>query len=150
MGVLSEGTWVLIADSEKALFTRNLTDAENPHLEVVRKDEQDNPPDIEQSANRPGRMPDTGPSQRSAMDDTDWHELAKERFAEDLADRLYSKAHRGDFDRIVLVAAPDTLGDLRPALHKVVTDKVVGEIPKNLTSHPLTEIEKLVSRELSD
>ncbi len=148
MAVLTEGTWVLIADSEKALFTRNLTDAENPHLEVVRKDEQDNPSDREQSANRPGRMPDTGQNQRSALDDTDWHELAKERFAEDLAERLYRMAHRGDFDRIVLVAAPDTLGAMRPHLHKEVTDKVVGEVAKNLTGHPLTKIEKLLLREL--
>lgn len=149
MGVLSEGTWVLIADSEKALFTRNITDAENPNLEVIRKDTQDNPSDLAQSANRPGRMHDNGPGHKSAVDDTDWHELAKERFADDLADRLYKMAQRGDFERIVLVAAPDTLGDLRPNLHKEVSEKVVGEVPKNLTGHPLHEIEKLVSRELA-
>ena len=68
--------WVLIADGEKALFLKNLTDEHDPHLEVVRKEEQDNPKDIDQSANRPGRMQDNGPGQRSAFDDTDWHELA--------------------------------------------------------------------------
>lgn len=148
MAGLTEGTWVLIADSEKALFARNLTDAKDPNLQIVRKDEQDNPPDREQSANRPGRMSDNGVGQRSAMDDTDWHELAKDRFAEDLADRLYKMAHRGDFDRIVLVAAPDTLGVLRSSLHVEVSDKVVGEVAKNLTGHPLPEIEKIVAAEL--
>ncbi len=148
MAILTEGTWVLIADSEKALFARNLTDAENPNLEIVRKDEQDNPSDREQSANRPGRMPDTGRNQRSAMDDTDWHELAKDRFADDLAERLYKMAHRGDFERIVLAAAPDTLGAMRQSLHREVSDKVVGEVPKNLTGHPLPEIEKILRREL--
>ena len=44
--------WVLIADGEKALFLKNLTDAQDPHLEVVRKEEQENPKDIDQSANR--------------------------------------------------------------------------------------------------
>jgi len=146
---LSQGTWVLVADSEKALFLENVGDAEYPHLEVRRVEEQENPSDRAQSANRPGRMNDTGVQQRSALDDTDWHELAKHRFAEDLADRLYKMAHRGRFKRIVLVGAPQVLGDLRQALHKEVSDKVVGEVDKLLTNHPLDEIERLVADELA-
>lgn len=148
MAVLTNDTWVLVADGEKALFLRNLTDAENPNLEVIRKKEQDNPPDIEQSANRPGRMHDTGPGHRSAMDDTDWHELAKERFADDLADLLYKMAHKGRFKRIVLVCNARTLGELRDKMHKEVSDKVVGEIDKDLTNHPLDEIERILTAEL--
>ena len=139
--------WVLIADGEKALFLKNLTDAQDPHLEVVRKEEQENPKDIDQSANRPGRMPDNGPGQRSAMDDTDWHQLAKERFADDLADLLYRQAHRHRFEKIVLVAPPKTLGEVRQKLHKEVADKVIGEIPKTLTNHPLDEIEAALKAE---
>src|SRR6056297_2278988 len=90
MATLTNGTWVLIADGEKALFLKNTLDAINPGLEIVKKEEQDNPSDYEQSANRPGRMHDGGEQQLSAMDDTDWHELAKERFAGDLADKLYA------------------------------------------------------------
>lgn len=146
---LTQGTWVVVADGEKALFLENLTDGENPHLDVVRSFEQDNPKDIEQSANRPGRMADTGQGQRSALDDTDWHELAKERFAADLADRLYKRAHKGEYDKIVLVAAPATLGQLRAEIHQEVEEKVIGEIPKDLTNHPLDEIEKIVQRELA-
>ena len=108
MAQLSQDAWVLVADGEKALFLKNITDAEDPNLEVVRKEEQDNPKDIDQSANRPGRMPDTGAGQMSAMDDTDWHELAKERFADDLADLLYKQAHKHKFDKIVMVAPPKT------------------------------------------
>ena len=142
-------TWVLVADSEKALFLENETDHEDPHLQVVRKKEQDNPSDLEQSANRPGRMNDTAPGQKSAFDDTDWHELAKERFAADLADLLYGHAHRGRFDDIILVAAPSVLGELRQQLHQEVTEKVTAEIPKNLTGHPLDEIEKIVKAEVA-
>lgn len=36
--------WVLIADSEKALFLRNEGDEEHMNLEVIREMEQDNPP----------------------------------------------------------------------------------------------------------
>ena len=148
MSGIPHEAWVLIADGEKALFLKNITDEEDPNLEVVRNEEQDNPKDIDQSANRPGRMQDTGVQQRSAMDDTDWHELAKERFADDLADLLYKQAHKHRFDKIVLVAAPKILGELRKTIHKEVADKVIAEVPKTLTNHPLDEIEDLLRAEL--
>lgn len=150
MVMLKKGTWVLVADSEKALFLENVTDTQDPHLKVRRKDEQDNPSDREQSANRPGRFND-GPSvHRSAVDDTDWHELAKERFASDLADRLYKLAHKGEFEQLVLVAAPEVLGELRKNLHQEVSDKVIGEVAKNLTNHQTSKIEQMVKEAISD
>ncbi|ANT59195.1 MULTISPECIES: host attachment protein [Roseobacteraceae] len=149
MAILTNGTWVLIADGEKALFLRNDVDEQDPDLNVVRIEEQENPSDREQSANRPGRMHDGGPGQKSAVEDTDWHELAKERFADDLAEILYKQAHKGKFDRIVLVAPPATLGELRSKLHKEVSDKVVAELDKTLTNHPLDKIEKLLRDEFA-
>lgn len=148
MSKLDQGTWVVVADSEKALFLRNLTDQQDPNFEVRDIEEQDNPSDIEQSANRPGRMHDGGPGHKSAMDDTDWHELAKERFAKDLSDILYEEAHKGAFDKLVLVASPQVLGVLRQDMHQEVTDKIVADIPKTLTNHPVDEIEKIVKTEL--
>lgn len=148
MSILTKDTWVLIADGEKALFLKNMTDAKDPFLNVVKKEEQENPPAREQAENRPGRMNDgTGPH-RSAVDDTDWHELAKERFAADLAEMLYKLAHKGAYERLVIVADPATLGALRDELHQEVTARVVGEIPKTLTNHPVDEIEKIVKSEL--
>lgn len=149
MSGLPHDAWVLIADGEKALFLKNVTDAENPNLDVIRKEAQDNPKDIDQSANRPGRMHDNGPGHKSAVDDTDWHELAKERFADEMAEILYGQAHKGRFDKIVLVAPPKTLGELRQKLHKEVADRVIGEIPKTLTNHPIDEIEKQIKAELA-
>ncbi|MBN8185949.1 host attachment protein [Salipiger thiooxidans] len=148
MTELKQDTWVVVTDSEKALFLRNLTDHENPNLDLFDAEAQENPSDREQGANRPGRMHDGGMGQRSALDDTDWHELQKERFAADLAEKLYAEAHRGAFERLVLVASPKVLGDLRAALHKEVADKIVAEIPKTLTNHPVAEIEALVKKEL--
>ena len=48
----------------------------------------------------------------------------------------------------MLVAPPKVLGMLREDMHKEVTDRVVAEIGKNLTGHPVAEIEKLVMKEL--
>ncbi len=149
MTQIDNGTWVLIADGEKALFLENKTDGQDPFFEVFREEEQDNPPNREQAANRPGRFND-GPSvHRSAVADTDWHELAKDRFAHDLADILYKQVHKGRFSKLVIVAPPNTLGELRQELHQEVTQKVIGEVPKTLTNHPIDEIEKIVSSELA-
>ncbi|ETX14350.1 Host attachment protein [Roseivivax halodurans JCM 10272] len=145
MSVLTEGTFVLVADGEKALFLRNKGDAEFPSLEVVREEERDNPKDSEQSANKPGRAQDSGRQQTSAMDDTDWHELAKERFADDLADILFKQAHKHKFDRLVIAAAPKVLGELRNKMHKEVKSRVVAEVAKDLTNHPPHEMEKVLS-----
>ena len=148
MTKLKNGTWVIIADGEKALFLENQTDGEDPFLEVFREEEQENPPNRDQAANRRGRFND-GPSvHRSAVDDTDWHQLAKDRFAGELADSLYQKAHAGAFEQIVLVAPPGTLGELRHQMHQEVSNKVIGEIDKTLTNHALDDIEKIVVKEL--
>ncbi|EPX81431.1 hypothetical protein Salmuc_05097 [Salipiger mucosus DSM 16094] len=149
MTELTNGTWVLIADGEKALFLRNDLDETNPDLNVVRIEEQENPSDYDQSANRPGRMRDTGIGQASAMDDTDWHELAKERFADEMAEILYKLAHKNAFKRIVLVAPPKVLGEMRSKLHKEVSSRVVAEVDKTLTNHPLDKVEQLLRDELS-
>lgn len=145
---ISQGTWIVVTDSEKALFLRNVTDHADPNLEIIGAETQDNPPDRAQSANRPGRKQDTGVGQRSAMEDTDWHQLAKERFAADLSDTLYQKAHSGAFDRLIVVAAPEVLGHLRRDMHKEVLDRIVAEVPKTLTNHTVRDIEKLVKQEL--
>ena len=145
---LAHGTWILVADSEKALFFENVGDADFPVFEVVRKEEQENPPTREQGANRPGRFHDGPSAHRSAVDDADWHELAKERFAHDLAGILYRMAHRHQFDRMVLVAAPGVLGELRKMLHKEIEERVVAEVAKNLTNQPVDEIERHVKAEL--
>lgn len=143
---LTRGTWVLVADGEKALFLRNNGDAEYPLLDVIREESHDNPPTREQGTDRPGRFND-GPSvHRSAVADTDWHWLEKERFAADLADILYKRAHSGAFERLIVVAAPKILGVLRKELHQAVTDRIVAEVDLTLTNQPIDEIAAHVTK----
>lgn len=143
---LKHGTWVLVADGEKALFLKNGGDAEYPNLTVVRKIEEENPPTREQGTDRPGRYSDGPTAHRSAVDDTDWHKLAKERFADGIAEQLYRLAHRGLFEEIILVAPPQVLGEMRKKLHKEVEDKVAGEVPKTLTNVPIADIEAILQQ----
>ena len=147
---LPRDTWVVVADGEKALFLVNQGDEVDMNLAVLRKDEQDNPPARDWAANRPGRFNDGPAPQRSAVQDTDWHELEKERFASDLADHLYQYAHKHAFKRLVLVASRVVLSQLREELHSEVRDKVILDIPKVLTNHPIDEIEKHLTRDLAE
>ena len=141
---LERGIWVLVADGEKALFLKNEGDTKYPSLTVVRELQEENPPTRLQGSDRPGRFNDGPNVHKSAVADTDWHRIAKERFAEEIAARLYKLAHHGDFKKIILVAPPVVLGEIRKQLHKEVSDRIVAEVPKTLTNHPVYEIEKLL------
>ncbi|MBF9061043.1 Host attachment protein [Rhodobacterales bacterium HKCCSP123] len=137
---LTRGTWVLVADGEKALLMENVGDAGIPLLEVRRERHGDNPPTHAQGADRPGRRSDGPGAQRSAMEETDWHRLEKERFAAGLAEMLYRLAHAGRFERLILVAPPRILGSLRKETHKEVAARIVAEVALDLTHHPVDEI----------
>lgn len=136
--------WVVVADGGKALFLQNNGDQHHPDLAVFRVEENNNPPDREQASDRPGRFADAGSSHKSAAESTDWHELAEQRFATDLAALLYDHAHKNHFKSLVLVASPSTLGEIRRELHEEVKARIVGEVDKDLTNHPVSEIASLV------
>ena len=123
---LKTGLWLVVADGEKALFLKNEGDTAYPNFQVMREIEQDNPPTREQGTDRPGRLSDGPSAHRSAVADTDWHKVGKVRFADQIAERLYEMAHRGDFKEIVLIAPPLVLGELRKKLHQEVSDRIVG------------------------
>lgn len=141
---LVHGIWIVVADGEKALFLRNEGDPEYPNFQVVRAVKDENPATRQQGTDQPGRHYDTAMPNKSGFEETDWHRIGKERFAEDIAERLYKLAHKGQFDKLILVAPPVVLGTLRKAIHKEVADCVVDEIPKTLTNHTMWDIEKLL------
>ena len=141
-------TWVVVADGEKALILGNRSRSTTPDLQVVAREEQDNPPTAAQSTDRAGRRSDGGPNQRSAMEETNWHDLAKGKFARDLCHLLSVHAQRGEFDKLVLVAAPQVLGAMRAEMAPAVTNAIVAEVPKTLTNHPVPDIEKRLSADL--
>jgi protein required for attachment to host cells len=58
---------------------------------------------------------------------------------------LKRRALRGDFESLIIVAPPKTLGELRKHYHKEVERRLTGEIAKDLTGHPVEEIEKILS-----
>jgi protein required for attachment to host cells len=138
-------TFVVVADGQKMLFFRNEGDAEFLKLEVERKREQEVPADRDLKTSEAGRTFDaSGGAGRSAYEETDFHQLEEDRFAAETAELLKKRALRNDFDSLIIVAPPKTLGELRKHYHKEVEKRITGEIAKDLTGHPVPEIEKII------
>jgi protein required for attachment to host cells len=142
---ISHNALILIGDGQKALFLRNKGTPQQLNLQVEHVLEQDNPATREQGTDRPGRSIGSVGTARSAMEQADWHYIAEERFADAIADALYRLAHGKRFDKLVVVAPAKVLGNLRQAFHAEVTGRIIGEIPKELTSHPIPDIERLMA-----
>ncbi len=142
---ISKNALVLVGDGRRALFLRNKGTPREVELIVERELRQDNPPTREQGTDRPGRKYGTDGVSRSAVGETDWHDLAEERFAVEIAATLYEMGHAQQFDELVVVAPPKMLGDLRAAFHPEVAQCIVAEVPKDLTTHPIPELAKVLS-----
>ena len=136
---------VVVGDGEKALFLRNAGSPQKLKLEVENVFAQSNPATHEQGTDKPGRTAASAGTARSAMEETDWHRLGEERFAAEIAAILYRLAHANKFEALIVVAPPAVLGNLRKAFHKAVVDRITAEVPKELTSHTLPDIETLLA-----
>jgi len=143
--IIPRNSLILVGDGQKALFLRNRGSAQRIDLVVERILEQENPATREQGTDRPGRSIASVGVARSAMEEVDWHHIAKERFANEIAKALYHHAHANLFERLIIIAPPKILGKLRKAFHPEVLERIAAEIPKELTSHPVSEIGKLVA-----
>ena len=57
------------------------------------------------------------------MEEVDWHHIAKERFANEIAEALYRHAHVHLFDSLIIIDPPKILGQLRTACHAEVVSR---------------------------
>jgi protein required for attachment to host cells len=133
---------VLVGDGSRAVFLRNVGSLQRPELVVEGTLLQPgNPPNREQASDRPGRRAELlSGAPRGAMEETDWHQLAEDRFANEIAETLYRSAHANRFERLIIVAPPRVLGTLRKALHKEVLERIEAEVPKELATYSLNAI----------
>ena len=141
---IPHNTAVLVADGRKLLFLRNEGDDAYPNLVVEHAEEQANPKDSDQKSDAPGLSFSSVGSGRSTMDEVDFHQQEEDRFAAETAEMLKARALRNDYDALVVVAPPRTLGELRKHYHKEVERRLVAEVPKDLVNVPVAEIEKVL------
>lgn len=135
---------VMVADGRKMLLLRNTGDAMAPKLEMMNAQEQPSRYDRDLKTGAPGRAHSSSGTARSAMEETDFHQQEEDRFAAEAAALLKRHALQGDFDNLIIVAPPRTLGTLRKHYHKEVSDRLSAELPKDLTGHPTDAIERIL------
>jgi protein required for attachment to host cells len=134
---------VFVGDGRKALFLRNQGDAKFPNLRIERVFLDENPPSHEQGTERPGRISkESRTGGRSAVEPTDWHELEEHHFVRMVAAAMEGLVRASKVKELVVVAPPRTLAELRLAFHPDVKSCIVSEVDKDLTKHPIFEIEK--------
>jgi protein required for attachment to host cells len=143
-------TWILVADGKRARILHN--DGPGLGLTAVPGGEHsiELKPSREMTSDKPGRTQESATSSRHAIEPrVDWHRFEKTKFAQSMAKILDEAGARGSFDRLVLVAPPRTLGDLRAALADTTRARVSAEIDKDLTHEPLNALARRLGETLT-
>ena len=139
---------VFVGDGRKALFLRNHGNAKFPNLRTEKVLEEENPSTHEQGSDRPGRLGEAAlAGRRSAVEPTDWHDIEEHRFARKVAAAMEQMVRATKAKALIVVAPPKTLAELRNAFAPDVKACIIAEINKDLTKHPLDEIEKHLANE---
>jgi len=138
--------WIAVADGAKALMLHNKGTPDEPRFGVL--DVFRNPTGArtsEMGTDRPGRTNSSAGVRRSSMAQTDWHDIEEHRFARTFAQVLDRHCLAGDFTQLVVVAPARILAELRKDWSKRVQQAVIEEIDKDLTKHPVHEMERILS-----
>ncbi|MCK8786166.1 host attachment family protein [Roseomonas sp. NAR14] len=122
---------VVVADGGKAILFRNT----GKGLQITLREEQ-----------RLGHAEIAQGPSGSRPEDQSPKETDEATFAKGVAQTLEAMHGKGQFEALVLVADPQTLGQLRDALHKTVANSVTHSLPKDLTNHGTAEIEAALSK----
>jgi protein required for attachment to host cells len=134
-------TWVVVADGKRAAILQNDGPGHGLAAMPGHQYETELPPDRELRSDRPGRVFESADSSRHGIAPTvDYHRQEKERFVARIADIVEQAAQQGAYDRLVVVAPPQALGDLRSALGKNSQARLVGTLNKDLTMLQPAEI----------
>lgn len=125
---IPHNAFVVVADGTKARFFRNSSRENNVILKA-------------DGELHPAHLGSEGPSGQRPPE-SKGQETDEATFAKQLAHELYRRAHDDDFASLVLIADPQTLGQLRPLLHKEVQSRLVLEHGKTLTKASVLDIQK--------
>lgn len=134
-------TWVLIADGARARVLENQGPGRGLHAVEGMTFVAEHAATHDLVDDREGRTFSSTSARRSAIDARkDPHRVLKKDFAKALAEVLAESEAQKAFDRLVLVAPPVTLGDLRQAVSDHVKAKIAGELAQDLTKIPNADV----------
>lgn len=134
--------WVLVADAARA----RLFQVEQPRQTLTPALGEEligsNLRSREIASDRPGRTFDSGGQGRHAKEPpTDPARHAQGEFARDVVRLLDEKRTSRAFERLIVVAPPQFLGDLRALMPQQLQERVSAEIAKDLSKLPTHELQ---------
>lgn len=130
--IISPGTLVAVVDGEKlALFN-------NTGHQSVELTPRPTPEIADRASGAAGRI------SSGANPDNDTQ--AEDGFAMGVADVLNKLVLNHKVERLLVIAAPKTLGQLRKGWHKETEARIVGEIAKDLTGHSTDQIAAAIEK----
>jgi protein required for attachment to host cells len=142
---LPNNALVLVIDGRKTLFFRNEGDENQIDLRTEAHDQREDAPDRDMKTDAPGAIGQSGGySGRVAYEETDFHQLEEDRWAEAAAEQINKRVLNNDFEALAIIAPPKTLGIIRKKLQKEAAERVICEIPKEMTGRPIPDIEALL------
>lgn len=131
--MIPQGATIAVADGEKLNLFRNHGDDIHPKIEA----EQDEAVDTDNKG--------SGARHQSSSANPDQSRLDEDSFAAGIAEMLNRQVLGGKISKLIIIAAPKTLGELRKHYHNKLTDVLLGEIAKDLTGHSIGDIEKAIA-----
>jgi len=132
--ILPNDTTVAVVDGRGLRLFRNR--AAEPHIDLDVLDV----PDIR------GAHRGSGVRHRSVPANPDASRLDEDDFAAAVAEWISARVLDGTIARLLIVADPRTLGEMRRNLHPAATAALVGELAKDLSNHTREAIEAALIR----
>jgi protein required for attachment to host cells len=128
--------WYVIADGGRARFVeRDEKGAFRTVVSFVSTELHAKSSDL--GRDRPARVMESATPGRSAVEPRrDLKEAAEADFIKLVADELDAGYGRKQFDRLVLVAPPGALTELKNSLNKPIAKLVIDDLQKDLTNVP--------------
>ncbi|WP_282298572.1 host attachment family protein [Stenotrophomonas sp. PS02289] len=136
MQKIPEGTLIVVADGGSARVFTNVGDGRTLQL---RQDDQLQVQDVSEQG-----VSGQGPS-GSVPKDMSISQLNEATFAKQLAEQLNAEALNNRYAHLILVADPQTLGRIRPQLHKEVESRLLFDLAKDYTNAPLEDIQRALA-----
>ncbi|MDR5866930.1 host attachment protein [Halomonas koreensis] len=137
-------TYIVVADAARArIFTRDALKLEEKDS-LVHAEGRLHEGDL--VTDREGDVHEsTATTARSAGGESAASEHHEHLFAREVADRLYRARVENTLDKLILVAPPRFLGQLRDKLDPPTAKRVIHTLSKDLTKASLADIQEAVS-----
>jgi len=134
-------TWLLVANGTEAKIYENT--GPNKGLTALSEHgkEREALKTSEIVANDRGRTFTSAGDGRSAMEQqTDPDDVEHQKFSREVAEHLNMAAQDKKFDRLIIAAPPQSLGEMRKHFNKHLEEKLEDDVPKDLTNIPTADL----------